>query len=102
MSSANLEAVRLLISNLSRKDKLILLGELAPATPPATSASATPTGPRVYSPERVAELFDKSKRMVFKLAGEGLLERVTLPGRKRAVGFTAASVERLLAGGVKP
>ena len=93
--NANLEAARLLVNNLSRKDRVALLSELVPSN----AAPTAPSGPRVYSVARTCATFDKSKRLVMKLAAEGLLVRVTLPGRKRAVGFTAESVERLLTAG---
>jgi hypothetical protein len=41
-----------------------------------------------------AELL-RSLRFVDKIGAEGLLVRVTLPGRKTAIGFDAASVEKL-------
>ena len=44
----------------------------------------------------VAEALGRSMRTVDNLAAEGLLRRVTLPGRKRACGFRAEDVEALL------
>ena len=93
--NANLEAARLLVNNLSRKDRVALLSELVPSN----AAPTAPSGPKIYSVDRTATALDKSRRLVMKLAGEGLLVRVRLPGRKRAVGFTAESVERLLTAG---
>ncbi len=98
--NTNLEAVRLLVNSLSRKDRLAILAELQPVTtPPATSASATPTGPRIVTTATTAAMLNRSRRLVHKLASENLLVRVKLPGRVRGCGYTRESVERLLAGG---
>ena len=51
---------------------------------------------RILTRAEVAKRFDRSLRFVDKLAAEGVLQRVTLPGRVRACGYREADVERLL------
>ena len=46
--------------------------------------------------ETTTKRFDRSLRFVDKLAAEGVLQRVTLPGRVRACGYREKDVERLL------
>ena len=53
-------------------------------------------GACILTRAEVAKRFNRSKRFVDKLATEGVLQRVTLPGRVRACGYREADVERLL------
>jgi hypothetical protein len=92
--STNIDLAKMAIAGLSRKDRISLLAELQPGSTPVAA-----TGPRVYSAKATAALFGRSVRMIHKLAAEGLLVRVTLPGRKTACGYTRESVEKLLTGG---
>lgn len=55
---------------------------------------------RIMRRHEVAEVLGRSQRTIDNLASEGVLRRVTLPGRKRACGFLAKDVEALLAEGV--
>lgn len=41
----------------------------------------------------------KSLRYMDKLAAQGVLRRIVLPGRQRAAGFNVREIERLIAGG---
>lgn len=41
----------------------------------------------------------KSLRYLDKLAAQGVLRRIVLPGRTRAAGFNVAEIERLITGG---
>lgn len=96
MSAANMEICRLALAALNRKERAEIAREMVPSAQPGPVARAA--GPAVYSVKRTAAAFDKSVRLCHKLAAEGLLVRVTLPGRKQACGFTRESVEKLLAG----
>jgi hypothetical protein len=62
--------------------------------------SAPPQVARVLTRAEVAKRFNRSKRFVDKLAAEGVLKRVTLPGRMRACGLRETDVEELLGGEV--
>jgi hypothetical protein len=59
---------------------------------------APPREARLLRREVVAERLGCSLRMVDHLAAEGVLRKVTLPGRKRACGFLESAVEALLNG----
>ena len=61
--------------------------------------AAPPREARLLRSEVVAGRLDCSLRTVDHLAAEGVLRKVTLPGRKRACGFLEAAVEALLTGG---
>ena len=58
----------------------------------------TPTHARLLRREVVADRLCCSLRTVDHLAVQGLLHRVTFPGRKRASGFREADVETLVNG----
>jgi len=53
---------------------------------------------RILTRGEVAKRFGRTLRFVDNLAKDGTLRRVTLPGRKRACGFLAEEVERLMSG----
>ncbi len=53
---------------------------------------------RILLRGEVARRFNRSLRFVDHLAKAGTLRRVKLPGRKRACGFLAEEVERLMIG----
>lgn len=63
------------------------------------SVVTKPTGPvekRIMRRDEVARRFAMSLRSVDKMATDGILRRVRLPGRRRACGFVADEVERLI------
>lgn len=51
---------------------------------------------RILRRAEVAKRMGCSLRMVDRMASEGMIQKVTLPGRKRACGFRLADIERLL------
>lgn len=53
---------------------------------------------RVLPRAEVARRFNRSLRFVDHLAKDGTLRRVMLPGRRRACGFLAEEVERIMIG----
>jgi hypothetical protein len=53
---------------------------------------------RILLRAEVARRFSRSVRFVDLLAKSGTLRRVKLPGRKRACGFLAEEVERVMVG----
>ena len=57
-----------------------------------------PPEKRILPRGEVARRFNRSLRFVDHLAKAGTLRRVMLPGRKRACGFLAEDVERLMTG----
>lgn len=67
--------------------------------PPTPNATPVPNqGSRIISRSKACQKLDRSLRFVDRLAEQGLLQKVTLPGRKRAVGFLEADVEALISG----
>jgi hypothetical protein len=56
------------------------------------------TETRILTRAEVARRFGRTLRFVDHLARAGTLRRVTLPGRKRACGFLAAEVEKVMTG----
>jgi len=59
------------------------------------SPTQTPT-PRIIRRDEAARLLSSSLRLVDRLAQEGTLKKVTLPGRKRAAGFLEADIRALM------
>ena len=97
MNTQALELARVAIAGLSRKDRVALLSELVPNN--AAAAPRQEVGPKILTRRAVAEMLSRSIRTVDSLAKSGALPRIRLPGRSRACGFTAESVERLLMAG---
>lgn len=62
------------------------------------SGGATAVKDRILRRSEVADRFDRTTRAIDKWARQGLLTRVKLPGRKRAVGFRESEVEALMRG----
>ncbi len=54
--------------------------------------------PRVLRRREVAERLGRSLRFVDSLASRGILQKVKLPGRHRAIGFSSLQVEKLCGG----
>ena len=63
---------------------------------PPKSAAPHFCGPRLLTRKATAEMLHRSLRFVDRLAEQGILRRVTLPGRHRSIGFAQADVERLI------
>ena len=61
-----------------------------------TEKTAVAPEKRILPRGEVARRFNRSLRFVDHLAKAGTLRRVKLPGRKRACGFLADEVERLM------
>ena len=53
---------------------------------------------QILTRKEVAHRFGRSLRFVDKLAVEGILRRVKMPGRVRACGYREEDIERLMAG----
>jgi len=87
-----LSTVRLLIAALQPAERARLLKELAPATAPTAPA------PRLIHAADAARMLARSTRSVHMLAAAGYLQRITMPGRKRAGGFREADVLALMQG----
>ncbi len=69
----------------------LLRNDPQPATP------AAPEPPRLLRREQVAQRLACSVRMIDLLARQGVLVRVTLPGRVRSAGFRESDIVALIA-----
>lgn len=83
------------VSPADRSRLLALLRSDAPPTAPV--APAAPEA-RILTRVATAARFNRSVRFVDLLARQGVLKRVTLPGRVRACGFREADVVALMNG----
>jgi hypothetical protein len=81
-------------SERTRLLAMIRNGQEAPRLSPAPLSA-----PRILSRAKAAERLDKSLRFVDRLEQIGLLKKVRLPGRERAIGFRESDIEALIAGG---
>lgn len=103
MLTTTAEAVRALLKadpSLTPLDRARILGTArnhGKSEQPAPAVAATRES-RVLPRAEVARRFNRSLRFVDKLAVQGVLRRVKLPGRQRACGFLADEVDRLMAG----
>ena len=100
MLPTTVDAVRALLKadpSLTPADRSVIVGAIKNhGRPTETTARTERQGARILTRAEVAKRFDRSLRFVDKLAAEGVLQRVTLPGRVRACGYREADVERLL------
>lgn len=100
MSSEQLEMARLAFCQLKVKERAELLRLVVPPPPPpAPTAATTASEPRLLRPVEAARRLSRSVRYVHRLAKEGILPKVTLPGRTRAAGFRESDLAALIAGG---
>ncbi len=105
MLDTTIDAVRALLRtdpSITPRDRTLLLSRLryGPEPPATPIAPPAPELPKVCSRATAAKAMDRSLRFVDSLAKQGLLPKVTLPGRKRAIGFRQEDIQRLIASGV--
>jgi predicted DNA-binding transcriptional regulator AlpA len=66
-------------------------------TPQSKTAAATPNaGPKILRRKQAAKLYECSVRLIDRLAQQGFLKKVRLPGRTRAAGFLESDIEALI------
>lgn len=92
MSSQNIQIAKLALQGLSARDRQALLREL-------TGQPALIESERLLRPRTAAERLGVTPRTVFNLLKSGVLHRVILPGRKRALGVRESEISALVAGG---
>lgn len=92
------ELARMAFVQLNKTERREFLRTFATEVPvlpaPAESAPA-----RIIRRMEVARRLGRSPRAVDRLAAEGALRKVLLPGRTRAAGFRESDVAALIAGG---
>ena len=102
MLPTTVDAVRALLKadpSLTPADRSQIVGTIRNHGRPVEAKPTTERhGPHILTRAEVAKRFDRALRFVDKLAAEGVLQRVTLPGRVRACGYREADVERLMCG----
>jgi hypothetical protein len=80
-----------------KADTTVSESELAHITTCIHSTPSEQAEDRVLSRDEVAKkLGGKSLRFVDYLAAEGKIGRITIPGRKRGIGYSALSVQALM------
>ncbi|HEY9173724.1 MAG TPA: hypothetical protein VI136_15670 [Verrucomicrobiae bacterium] len=105
MISTTIELIRAALKTdptVSPADRTRLLVQLR-QRPDAVKTTAPPENlAAIWTRKRVAEAMgSRSLRFVDRLAQDGILEKVKLPGRQRGAGFRAADVQRLIGEGAK-
>ncbi|MBM3892124.1 MAG: hypothetical protein FJ388_23655 [Verrucomicrobia bacterium] len=94
MKSDRLELARMAYATLAPRERrefqTMIGGPAAPAPAPVQD--------RLLRRGEVAQLLARSPRAVDRLAADGVLPRVTLPGRQRGAGFRLSAVQSLIAG----
>ncbi len=92
--SDRVELAKLAFMGLNKTERRAFLTTFA--DPPATVA---PEAERLLRRATVAARLGHSARFVDRLAADGVLRKIRLPGRARAAGFRESDLLALLAGG---
>ena len=99
MLPTTLEAVRAVLKadpTVSPEQRTRILTAVRQSDEPPTPAVSTPEPGQVLTRAEVARRFSRSIRFVDYLAKQGVLRRITMPGRSRAVGFLSHDVAALM------
>ena len=99
MLSSTFDAVRAILKadpSVGAHERTAILCTLRGKPPKPITTPSEPAGARVLSPKRAGELLGRSPRGMHLLAQQGVLEKVYLPGRRRAAGFRLSDVEALI------
>lgn len=91
-----LAAIRAMVGQLNDEKTRAALESVLRGEQPA--AAAAPIRQEVLTGDEVAAMLHIGRRMVSNLAKSGAIRRVKAPKRKRAFGFSRASVEQFIAG----
>ena len=85
--------------SLTAGDRVRLLALLRHGPNPPKLEGTVSKGPTILPRRLVAERLNRSLRLIDRLAQDGALKKVRLPGRERACGFLESDVNALLSGG---
>jgi hypothetical protein len=91
MSAQHIELARLALAGLTARERAALLRDLT-----GKPEQAQPD--RILKRVETAARLSQSLRAVDRLAAQGALHRVRLPGRSRACGFRESEVAQLVGG----
>ena len=84
---------------ITPRNRVHLLALLRHGPNPPKLEEPPSKGPKILPRALVAERMNRSLRLVDRLAQDGTLKKVRLPGRTRACGFLESDVNALLSGG---
>jgi len=84
--------------SVSSADRARLLALVRTGTEPQPKVAAPTSGPRILARREVASRLSKTLRFVDRLAQQGVLKKVRVPGRARSIGFLEADFNNLIAG----
>lgn len=90
---SNLHIARLAFESLSKSEQRELISSFDAAQSPCPTKS-----PKIVHRKQFAEWAGCTERTVDLWAAQGLIEKVKLVGRKKALGFRESDVTRLLEG----
>ena len=90
--STQLDLAKMAIAGLSKKDRMLLLSELQPGAGTVVSEQ------RIIRRKEAARRLSCSVRLIDRLARQGILQRVKLPGRVHSAGYRLSEVEKLIGG----
>jgi hypothetical protein len=83
---------------LTPRERAGILAQLRNRQSPSPAPAVRPA---ILRPAVAGERLSRTVRSIHQLCQEGLLQKIWLPGRKRAAGISAESVAALIAGGQK-
>jgi hypothetical protein len=86
---------------ISPRDRVKILAALRngpDAGTPNLGDSSKPTAQRIVRRGEAAQMYSCSLRLIDKLAEQGVLRKVRLPGRQRGAGFLEADLLALISG----
>jgi hypothetical protein len=97
MSADAVQLAKLAFLGLSKSERREFLRTFTDTPTPAT-ATAAPGPDKIIRRAGVAALLSHSERAIDRMAADGILHKVKLPGRRRCCGFRLADVQRLIGG----
>lgn len=95
MNADRVELAKLAFLGLNKTERRAFL---ATFTDPTPTAPAAPEPDRIIRRDETARLLGRSERAVDRLAADGVLNKIQLPGRARAAGFRLRDVQSLIGG----
>jgi predicted DNA-binding transcriptional regulator AlpA len=95
MSADAVQLAKLAFLGLSKSERREFLRTF---TDTPTPAPAAPGPDRILRRGEVARLLARSDRAIDRLAADGILQKVKLPGRRRCCGFRLSDVLSMIGG----
>ena len=92
--SDRLEIARLAFLSLSKAERRVFLETFGTST--KTTATPASNAERIVRRNEFAQRFARSPRWADRMAAEGHIRKVVVPGRRRAMGFRESDVQALI------